>query len=828
VDPTTIEVIVVDDGSTDGTPDILRAWQARSGLRITVLEQANAGVAAARNLGLDHATGEWVTFTDPDDILDPRFLAAADRFARGHPEVDVMATRVLLYDDGRKVLRNKHPRRAQFSRGNRVADLGREPNVFTSATVALFRRDRIEQLGLRFDTRIQPAFEDGHFTACFVLGLARPLIGLVRSAHYHYRRREAATSASQTSWSHPGRYTAVFDHGYLDLVRRARDSSGRLPEWVQQVIVYDVTMYLQENDVASSKVHIPEELVDGFHERLGTLFRALDPGVVEAHGIRTLRPVWIDVMTHAYRDEAWHTARPLRTRVDRPMGLQRIAYRYTGEAPAEDILVAGAPIQPPWSKRVTHRYFGRALLEERILWLPLDRSLELRLDGRKVRVARTPPVAPAADADAEEEGRDTLLDRLRGVLSGRSLREWRAQHPHAVGDARVRLLAGTIGLLRFRHAWVLMDRIHDADDSGERLFEHLRSRRPDINAWFVLERDTPDWTRMEAAGHRRLVAYGTDTWRSLLLNADWILSSHSDRPIVNPPDVRRVAGGQRWKFGFLQHGVIKDDLSPWLNAYDHDLFVTSTDAEYHSIVDDGTSYLVTAKEVRLTGLPRFDRLLHEAGRVPPEERTLVIVGPTWRSWLALPLQDGSQRRDLRSVFWDSEYVQRWSALLAAPEIAAAVQRRGWRLGFMPHPNLQHALDRLEVPDHVEALQFAGTNVQALYARMALLVTDYSSVAFNAAYIDRPTVYYQFDRERVLTGGHVGRPGYFDYERDGFGPVVTEHDEAVRAVVAAIERGPAPGQPYTDRIAATFPIRDGRASERVVAAVEALSRPWAQG
>ena len=52
----------------------------------------------------------------------------------------------------------------------------------------------------------------------------------------------------------------------------------------------------------------------------------------------------------------------------------------------------------------------------------------------------------------------------------------------------------------------LMDRVNNADDNGERLFEHLRAERPDINAWFVLARGTPDWDRLQAAGERRLVA----------------------------------------------------------------------------------------------------------------------------------------------------------------------------------------------------------------------------------------------------------------------------------------------------------------------------------
>jgi CDP-glycerol glycerophosphotransferase (TagB/SpsB family) len=105
------------------------------------------------------------------------------------------------------------------------------------------------------------------------------------------------------------------------------------------------------------------------------------------------------------------------------------------------------------------------------------------------------------------------------------------------------------------------------------------------------------------------------------------------------------------------------------------------------------------------------------------------------------------------------------------------------------------------------------------------VTDYSSVAFNVAYLDRPVVYFQFDRDEMLGGLHVGRQGYFDYARDGFGPVAEDAAAAEAAIVDAIRRGPVPGDTYQERIDRTFPDRDGQACARVVQAVEELSRPW---
>ena len=171
----------------------------------------------------------------------------------------------------------------------------------------------------------------------------------------------------------------------------------------------------------------------------------------------------------------------------------------------------------------------------------------------------------------------------------------------------------------------------------------------------------------------------------------------------------------------------------------------------------------------------------------------------------------------------SQFVQEWLGLLRDPDLAAACERAGVRLGFLPHPNLQRLLPQLDLPDHVLPLSYEGTDVQELFARARVLVTDYSSIAFNAAYLERPVVYFQFDAAEVLAGAHVGRPGYFEYERDGFGPVTRRAAATVAAIRQALEHGGAPLPDYLKRIEETFPHRDGGCSERVVQAVLAASR-----
>ncbi len=827
VDEGQLEVIAVDDGSTDGSPELLAAWAARRPELLRVLRQPNAGQASARNMGLEHSRGEWVTFTDPDDMLDQAFFRTAAGFADAHPDLDFMAAKPVILQEDQERLFDNHPRREQYDEGNRRVDLRREPNTFPgSSAVSFYRRSVLASLGLRFDERVRPNFEDGHFAVRYLLGLPAPVVGLLRDAKFLYRKRAAHDSTSNLSLSDPGRYSTVFEHGYLDVLRAAEAKLGHVPAWLQHVVIYELSWYLSKDDKISTGIRIDDDLVDRFHELFATTVRYLDPEVVASHTARNLKPAWADILSHVGRGP-WVSPVALRSKFDRAMKLERITYRYLGDPPAESFEANGRPVNVAFGKHRALLYYRRPMMSERIAWIPRGRDIRLRLNGRAV------PVTVAT-----RRGRRGLFRRgswrerlwiyrriSPRLLAGRFGRRISTTVYRNLGRAMVAVSRLPAYRGRFANAWVLMDRTYEADDNGERLFEYLRANRPEINAWFVLSSTSADWDRLHAAAKGLLVRHGSFAWRMLLLNAAWLLSSHADRDIVEPRELVRLTGARTWRYAFLQHGVIKDDLSLWLNQRDLDMFVVSTEAERASVVDDGTAYLYTTKETRLTGLPRFDRLLRKAAEVAPQDRDLVLIAPTWRTWLTERPESAATRRQLVDWFQASEYFVSWRAILASTAIAEAAGRVGVRLAFMPHPNFQELLGDMDLPPHVEPMSFAGNDVQGLYARCALLVTDYSSVAFNAAVLDRPIVYFQFDFEAMMAGAHMGRQGYFDYVRDGFGPVARDVDGAIAAIVDALVRGPRPAPEYQQRIDATFSVRDGRACERVVAVVEELSQPY---
>jgi len=131
------------------------------------------------------------------------------------------------------------------------------------------------------------------------------------------------------------------------------------------------------------------------------------------------------------------------------------------------------------------------------------------------------------------------------------------------------------------------------------------------------------------------------------------------------------------------------------------------------------------------------------------------------------------------------------------------------------------LSDFDVPDWVEVWDFSEVNVQDVLARAATVVTDYSSLGFEAAFIDVPLVYFQFDASSFFDGSHVGRRGYFDYERDGFGPVATTVAGVEAAFEEISERGFVSSDEYRRRTAAAFVTRDEDNCRRVVDAMLAL-------
>jgi CDP-glycerol glycerophosphotransferase (TagB/SpsB family) len=104
------------------------------------------------------------------------------------------------------------------------------------------------------------------------------------------------------------------------------------------------------------------------------------------------------------------------------------------------------------------------------------------------------------------------------------------------------------------------------------------------------------------------------------------------------------------------------------------------------------------------------------------------------------------------------------------------------------------------------------DIQELLKSAALLITDYSSVHFDFAYMKKPVIYYQFDQKEFFQKQY--QKSFFDAEKNGFGPVVYDTDGVVRALTDAYREGFQMEQKYYDRMRSFYQIYDAKNCERV--------------
>ena len=101
----------------------------------------------------------------------------------------------------------------------------------------------------------------------------------------------------------------------------------------------------------------------------------------------------------------------------------------------------------------------------------------------------------------------------------------------------------------------------------------------------------------------------------------------------------------------------------------------------------------------------------------------------------------------------------------------------------------------------------------IFKEASLLVTDYSSVAFDFAYLNKPILYTQFDKDTFYKN-HLYTKGYFKFEKDGLGPVIYDYEKAVEEIIKYIENDCKIEKKYQERINKFYKYHDQNNCKRV--------------
>lgn len=141
-----MKLIMVDDGSTDNSAEIIRKWQQRFPELIEYIRKENGGQASARNVGLEHAASDWVTFIDPDDFISASYFEEVDKTISKYPDIRFVTCRIIFYNETKGEYFDRHPLRGEFKDDISLFNTNDDFMPITlSASKSFFRTKDIER-----------------------------------------------------------------------------------------------------------------------------------------------------------------------------------------------------------------------------------------------------------------------------------------------------------------------------------------------------------------------------------------------------------------------------------------------------------------------------------------------------------------------------------------------------------------------------------------------------------------------------------------------------------------------------------------------------------
>lgn len=366
-----------------------------------------------------------------------------------------------------------------------------------------------------------------------------------------------------------------------------------------------------------------------------------------------------------------------------------------------------------------------------------------------------------------------------------------------------------------RNSWLICEKPDEARDNGFHFFRYVRTNHPNVNAYYVIEKEAPDIKKLLEFGN--IVYFGSFEHYCLYLTSSMLISSQT----LPYPSARTLCEFLKFtqltkpKKIWLQHGITKDKLphnDMDYSIFRYDLLVCTSDKERDFVKKE---YNYPEQVVQTLGMCRYDRLLDN------ETDNSILIMPTYRKWLA------PSSRVVTTIekenFKKSEFFHRYMELLNSEEINTMLNKKKYKIYFYLHYGLQpYSSIFKESLKHRKNIIIADAeqyDVQQLLIKNKLLITDYSSVFFDFAYMNKPVMLYQFDRKDFHDKHY--EQGYFDFRT--FGVVSTTYEDLLKEIKKRFEQKMEMEEIYKERVIDFFKFRDNRNCERTFIALKQLNK-----
>ena len=348
-----------------------------------------------------------------------------------------------------------------------------------------------------------------------------------------------------------------------------------------------------------------------------------------------------------------------------------------------------------------------------------------------------------------------------------------------------------------KQLWLICEFGKYAKDNGYVFYKYMKENHPEIKTYFAIEKKSPDYKKVKPYGD--IIKWESFKHYFIYLSANYNVSSHKNgEPNHSFLMLLHLKLNLFNKFVFLQHGVLYQNFEMFHKKNSKfKIFITGAKPEY-DFVKEKYGY---DDEVKYTGLARFDEL-HKYSI----NDKIILYMPTWRRFL-----------DTKEKLEQSVYYKGIVDFLNSEELNNMLINEDKYLYFCPHGGLKQLSNEFNSKnDRVKIIDITEADVQDLLKKGSILITDFSSLHTDFAYMKKPIIYYQYD-EKDFFEKHIGnnwQDTYYDFNKDGFGKVVNCEKDVIEQIKKYIHNNYQIENEFQCRAKSFFELYDTNNCERI--------------
>ena len=383
----------------------------------------------------------------------------------------------------------------------------------------------------------------------------------------------------------------------------------------------------------------------------------------------------------------------------------------------------------------------------------------------------------------------------------------RSKNEHAKKSGRLRLLYRITKNFYKKDIWLFEDKIYKGGDNGEYLYTYASKQKDGIKKYYILKEGCIDAKRFKKE-NKKYVKFASLRHKLLFLNSNIVFETHNNvtkqhsfdensekyfRDLFNSKNV------------CIQHGLTVQYIPDLTNRINDNLkqYFLASPVEEKNLGNKEYAYEGYKDILKITGCPRYDGL-------KSNDKKQILITPTWRNYLALPSVRYGESRRYNNNFKNSEYFMIYNNLINDEKLITTAKRCGYKIIYLLHPCTSSQIEDFNKNDSVELIAATDNlNYEKILTESSLMVTDYSGVQFDFAYMYKPIIYFH---PNELPPSY--EEGEYKYETMALGEITRDNKETVDLLCEYMENDCKIKEKYRKRIDKFFKYHDDNNCKRI--------------